>query len=111
MSAETGNGENLEITVQDYVRDWEGTPHVLVDCREPEEWDDGHIRHAVLIPLGDFAERSGELPSGEPVAVICRSGRRSLMAAEYLKDLGFARPVSVAGGMIAWTESGHPVVR
>ena len=109
MSAGTGN--DLEITVQEYVRDWQETPHVLVDCREQDEWEDGHIASATLIPLGDFAARSGELDRDQPVAVICRSGRRSLMAAEYLKELGFAKPVSVAGGMIAWAEARQPIVR
>ncbi|MFM9106965.1 MAG: rhodanese-like domain-containing protein [Chloroflexota bacterium] len=107
---DAGGGDDLEIPVSQYMSDWQSAPHVLLDVREQEEWDAGHAAAARLIPLGDLDARLGELDPMRPIAVICRSGRRSLMAAEYLKDRGFANPVSVAGGMIAWQEAGHPVV-
>lgn len=109
MSASNGSGD-LEISIEQYVRDWQATPHVLLDVREQDEWDAGHAEAATLIPLGDLESRVGELDSAMPVAIICRSGRRSFVAAEYLKNLGFVNPVSVAGGMIAWVQAGHPVV-
>jgi rhodanese-related sulfurtransferase len=109
MSAVDGL-DDLEISVDQYMRDWKETPHVLLDVRERDEWDAGHASSAVFIPLGDLEFRTLELDPAVPVAIICRSGRRSLMAAEYLKDLGFVHPVSVAGGMIAWANAGHPVV-
>jgi rhodanese-related sulfurtransferase len=107
-----GNGlDDLEISVQQYLNEWQDTPHQLIDVREQDEWDAGHVATATLIPLGEFAERSAGLDPSVPVAIICRSGRRSLMAAEFLADQGFTTPVSVAGGMIAWAEAGQPVAR
>ena len=106
-----GDFGDMEITVSQYMSGWKDAPHLLLDVREQDEWDDGHAAAATLIPLGELEARYGELDPALPVAVICRSGRRSLMAAAYLKERGFANPVSVAGGMIAWAEAGHPVVR
>lgn len=101
----------MEITVVQYKQTWDGTPHVLLDVREEDEWSDGHAPHAVWIPLGELQERVGDLDKTTPVAVICHSGRRSLMAAEFLKETGFANPVSITGGMVSWAGHGQPVVR
>src|SRR5437764_17139 len=59
----------------------------VVDVREPVEWDSGHIAGSLLIPLGEFADRVGELPDG-PLAIVCRSGSRSSMAADWLHRSG-----------------------
>lgn len=82
---------------------------VLLDVREPEEWKAGHAPEALHVPLGQLSESAGEL-SGRPVLAICRSGRRSMSAAEALIQAGFDA-VNVAGGMQAWAEAGLPVVR
>ena len=57
---------------------------VLVDVREPDEFDEVHAEGAVLIPLGDVPERRGEIPPDQDTLLICRSGARSQRAAEYL---------------------------
>jgi len=75
-----------------------GTP--VVDVREPAEWDRGHIEGAIHIPLAQLEGRLAEVPN-TPVLTICRSGNRSLVAADLLVRHGRdAR--SVAGGMGAW---------
>ena len=96
-----------------------GSP--VVDVREPEEFADGHIPGAVNIPLGRLeidvnshpavVEREGETRSlrERPVVLYCLSGGRSARAAAALRRLGFANPVSLAGGILAWTGDGHPV--
>ena len=93
----------------------------IVDVREPEEFADGHIPGAVNIPLGRLeidvnshpavVEREGETRSlrERPVVLYCLSGGRSARAAATLRRLGFANPVSLAGGILAWTGDGHPV--
>jgi rhodanese-related sulfurtransferase len=83
----------------------------IVDVREPTEWAAGHMPGAILIPLGQLAQRARELDPGRPVVVVCRSGRRSLTGAEVLLRAGFKDAASLAGGMIAWADSGQPVVR
>lgn len=88
----------------------EGTAQI-VDVREPDEWADGHMPGIVHIPLGDLAARLGELDPATPVIAVCRSGKRSLTAADILISGGFADAKSMAGGMTAWAESGEPVER
>ena len=83
----------------------------IVDVREPDEWAEGHIPEAVLIPLGQLPARTGELDPERPVVVVCRSGNRSLTGADILLRAGFRDAKSLAGGMIAWAQAGHPVVR
>ena len=82
---------------------------VLLDVRNPDEWDAAHVPTAVLIPLGDLADRYTELPADRRIAIICRSGARSARATEALVGAGYDA-VNVAGGMIAWTAAGLPVV-
>ena len=81
----------------------------IVDVREPEEWVDGHIPGATHIPLGELVARASALDPDQPVIAVCRSGVRSLTAAEILIGVGFADAKSMTGGMIDWAEAGHPV--
>lgn len=83
---------------------------VVIDVREPEEYVAGHVAGAYLIPLGEVVARLDEVPTGEPVYVICQSGGRSLKAAQFLRASGYDA-TSVAGGTKAWIDSGRPVVR
>jgi rhodanese-related sulfurtransferase len=80
----------------------------LIDVRNPDEYEAGHVPGAELIPLPEIAGRAGEVPGGTPVYVICAAGVRSLKACEVLAPLG--RDVtSVAGGTKGWIEAGHAV--
>jgi rhodanese-related sulfurtransferase len=74
----------------------------LVDVREPHEVAEGSLPGAVNIPLGELAERIGELDPGRRVVLVCRSGDRSAQAAELLTRLGFTDVVNLAGGMLAY---------
>jgi rhodanese-related sulfurtransferase len=78
---------------------------VVVDVREPAEFDEAHVDGAVPIPLAQVAELAGTAP----VHVICRSGVRSAHACGYLADHGI-EAVNVEGGMMAWMLAGHPVI-
>ncbi len=80
----------------------------LVDVREADEYEAGHIPGAHHIPLSDFAARVDEVPSGD-VMVVCRSGHRSMKVCEILSTTGHS-PVNVAGGTLAWIETGRPVI-
>lgn len=83
----------------------------IVDVREHGEWAAGHIPDAVHIPLGELLSRQRELNPLRPVITVCRSGNRSLVAAEFLLAQGFQDVKSLAGGMKAWSASGQPVER
>jgi rhodanese-related sulfurtransferase len=82
---------------------------VMLDVREQDEWDAGHAPGAVHIPLGEVPQRLEELPEGDPLPVICRSGNRSGRAVQWLESQGF-EVVNVAGGMKQWAFDGKPVV-
>ena len=80
----------------------------IVDVREPDEYDEAHVPGVQLIPLGEVPERFEEIPSEGTIYVICRSGARSARAAEFLIGQGL-EAVNVAGGTLAWIDSGRPV--
>ena len=86
-------------------------PPFLLDVREPWEFEAGHVPGAQLIPLAELEDRLNEVPRDRPVLVICHSGQRSLAAAGYLLQLGYADVSNVDGGTAAWIERGYPVER
>jgi len=82
---------------------------VLLDVREPHEWQAGHAPRARHIPLSQLPRRAGEVPRGRAVVTVCRSGARSARVATMLAREG--REVSnLSGGMHAWARAGLPVV-
>jgi rhodanese-related sulfurtransferase len=83
----------------------------LLDVREPQEYAEGHVPGAINLPQSDLASRLKELPRDRPIFVICRSGVRSMRAAQFLKQVGFADVINVQGGTLAWTAAGKAVER
>lgn len=81
----------------------------LLDVREDDEWAAGHVPGARHIPLGQLGARAAEVPEGEDVYVICRSGVRSGRAAEALAGAGW-QAINVAGGMQSWAAAGRPMI-
>ena len=81
---------------------------LLLDVREPDEWDGGHAAGATHIPLGDLDPT--QLDPAVPVIAICRSGNRSGKAADKLAAAGI-EVRNMAGGMNVWQDLGLPVVR
>ena len=80
----------------------------LVDVRGPDEYVAGHVPGAVLIPMGQLANRMGEIDKTSPAFVICASGNRSSAMTDLLRGAGFDA-VSVTGGTGAWARSGRPL--
>ena len=83
---------------------------VLVDVRQPDEYREAHVRGAWLIPLDEVPVRARELPADGEILLMCRSGARSHRAAEYLIDQCHLQAVNIAGGILAWMQSGRDVV-
>jgi rhodanese-related sulfurtransferase len=94
-----------EISVQDLAA--LGDSARVIDVREPDEWAQGHIAHATLVPLATVPGNIEEF-DGDPTYIVCRSGARSGRACEFLGEQG-RNVVNVAGGMIAWTAAGLDV--
>ena len=81
----------------------------VLDVRNPDEYEAGHVSGAKLIPLPELNARVDEIPDGDPIYVICASGGRSLVATKAMVEAGYSA-VSVAGGTKGWIEQGRPVV-
>jgi rhodanese-related sulfurtransferase len=81
----------------------------LLDVREQDEWDAGHIDGSQHIPLGQLAMRLDEVPRDRTVVAVCRSGSRSDRAAKGLRERGY-RAENLDGGVTAWSRSGLPLV-
>lgn len=79
------------------------TEHIVLDVREQEEFDEGHIKGAVLLPYTEIVDKAESvIPDKDAlILVYCRSGRRSKIAAESLASLGYTN-VKEFGGIIDW---------
>jgi rhodanese-related sulfurtransferase len=86
---------------------------LLLDVREVGEYAEVHAPNATLIPLGEMSTRLNEISAykDKPIAVICRSGRRSAKAVQLLRDAGYSQVSNVNGGMSAWENAGLAVIR
>jgi molybdopterin/thiamine biosynthesis adenylyltransferase/rhodanese-related sulfurtransferase len=89
----------------------EGREAILVDVREQDEWDEGHIPGAVHIPRGNLESRIERAApdAAEPVVLYCSVGNRSAFAAKTLEEMGYEDVVSLAGGFTDWKRNGYPV--
>lgn len=96
-----------ETEVHDAARRAADGSVLLLDVREPDEWAGGRSAEATHVPLGDLDPDA--VPRDRPVLVVCRSGRRSGLAAEELAAAGHDVR-NVTGGMLAWAAAGLPLV-
>ena len=85
------------------------TETIVLDVREPEEYEQGHVPGAINLPQADLASRLDEIPRDCPLVLICRSGARSLRVAQFLRQVGFEQVMNVQGGTEAWREAGKPL--
>ncbi len=76
--------------------------YVLLDVRSYEEFDEGHIEGATLIPVDELADRWAEIEEYDKILVYCRSGNRSATASDILLDAGFTDVYNLLGGIKAW---------
>lgn len=86
---------------------------LVVDVREPWEYQEGHLPGAINIPLSSLPARLSELPQDRPILLVCNSGNRSGVAADFLVQQGFPgeKVYNLEGGTYAWMASGLPVER
>jgi len=81
---------------------------LVVDVRQPEEYQAGHIAGAKLIPLGALSQRMKELPKDREIVCVCASGSRSRAAAKQLIGAGYT-VLDMSGGMMTWQRAGLPM--
>ncbi|MBQ0028971.1 MAG: hypothetical protein KBT32_00880 [Bacteroidales bacterium] len=101
-----------DLTPKEFQEDYEKSKEnaILLDVRRPDEYQNGHLKGATLINLMDekFAEEVLKLDSKKTIFIYCRSGRRSMKAAEFLTGKGYTC-VNMKGGILAWGNEGFPV--
>ena len=85
-----------------------GKHPMVIDVRQPDEYHQGHIAGAKLIPLRELRKRMKELPQGREIVCVCASGNRSGAAAKVLAKEGFT-VFDMQGGMHAWRRMKFPV--
>ncbi|GAI00817.1 unnamed protein product [marine sediment metagenome] len=83
--------------------------YIILDVRTPDEFKEGHIERAILIPVLELESRLGELPKDKPIIIYCRSGIRSRNAADILVENGFTQIYDM-GGILDWMDKGYPVI-
>jgi len=98
----------IEISVQDAAKLLDDGEALLVDVREPHEWDAGRIPGARHIQLEHLASQADSIPSDARVIFQCRLGVRSAMATKAFRAAGYDA-VSMAGGIEAWHAAGLPM--
>ena len=107
------NGLPMEILAEVSVHETAGAAAdgntVVLDVREPIEWEMGHVPGAILISLGTLRERIQELPVGIGIAVICEAGIRSSSAASVLQAEGFTEVSNVSEGTRGYRKAGLPL--
>ena len=108
----SGDVENIQPQVlQTLLAMPDGQRPILLDVREPREFENGFVPTAQLVPLESLPERLSEFDKNQPVAVMCQTGGRSQAAASLLGLRGFAKVYNVLGGTRSWTDQGLPLER
>src|SRR5437868_2437748 len=108
---EVSVGKEFEITPAELKAKMErGDDFVLIDVREPEEYAIARIPGSRLIPRGTLPERVHELSSADTIVVHCKSGVRSGMAVDFLKQAGFRKVKNLVGGILRWSDDVDPTV-
>ena len=104
--------ENVPETSPKWLRE-QRTALRVIDVRELDELvsELGHIEGVEHVPFGTLNEAAKHWDPAAPLAIVCRSGRRSGTAALLLEGMGFRRVVSLRGGMLAWNQLGFPITR
>jgi adenylyltransferase/sulfurtransferase len=102
-------GEEFQVTPE-VLRDrvGEGRPVVLLDVREPMEWEIAHLDKAILMPVAQVPSRVNELSTADDIVVYCKTGVRSARVTNFLRELGFRKVKNLVGGIDAWAETVDP---
>jgi rhodanese-related sulfurtransferase/glyoxylase-like metal-dependent hydrolase (beta-lactamase superfamily II) len=99
-----------KITVRNVERQLRSDKIQVLDVRRQPEWQSGHIEGAVSHPLDDFNAALPQMDRNKQIAVVCKSGYRSMIACSLLRRAGFENVANVVGGFDAWQKASLPVV-
>ncbi len=83
-------------------------PPLIIDVREPWEFQTCHIQGAIHIPMGQIPKTYQQLDPNREMVVMCHHGMRSLQVAQFLEKAGFSRLLNLKGGVDAWAREVDP---
>ena len=103
---------DLEITPEAFARQRQQPDKpLLLDVREPWEFQTASLPNSLLMPMGEVASRAHtELDPDAPIVVLCHHGARSLSVTMWLRNQGFEQVQSLAGGIDAWSRTIDPTI-
>jgi len=100
------------LTAQDLKKRLDrGDDLVVLDVREKDRWNDGHIRGAHHIYAGHVEKRLDEIPANRPIVVACNTGNHASLVASILRQEGYREVYNLLGGMTAWQAAGYNLVK
>ncbi len=102
-------GHHLQISTETFLHLAQDPAAMVIDVREPDEYRQGHVDGAHLLPLRLMPQIGPDLPRDRILLLCCRSGRRTSRAMNMLENLGFTRLYGLRGGFFAWRAEGLPV--
>jgi len=94
-------GSVKEIDTNAYYRQYQNTKHVVLDVRNPNEYEDLHIEGAINIPISKLKKKIDSLPNDCTIVCVCRNGLQGREAAYFLQKNGY-KTVNLLGGMQQW---------
>ncbi|QEE15430.2 rhodanese-like domain-containing protein [Promethearchaeum syntrophicum] len=110
----TNDYEDISVEVAyNMINDTVSYPNLIIlDVRNQDEYDSGHLNNSILIPLGELESRLNEIIqyNNTEIIVYCRSGSRSLSASNILASNGFFKVYNMLGGITTWIDAGYPTV-
>ena len=107
--AATEKESNVDISPVQLKRELDqGRRLVVLDVREPVEWNMGHLPGATWIPLGELAARAKELDPKASIVCYCKAGGRSARAVQFLQSQGYGDVRNLTGGILAWSDQVDP---
>ena len=113
VSTDTSNTETAtgftDISIEQAKQMIDNKEVFLLDVRTQDEFDEGYIEGAILIPDYELASRLDEVPEDAKILVYCRSGRRSVDASNILIDAGYTDVYNMLGGINEWRSAQYPV--
>ena len=116
LAAVASFGAVQNINVEEAAKIMKEPDAVILDVRTPEEYAQGYIERALLIPVNELDSRSGwwrKLPTDKTISIVvyCTVGVRSSKARKILKEHGYVNTYNLKGGIVAWEKAGQPVVK
>jgi rhodanese-related sulfurtransferase len=96
--------------LKDWLEDPAREKPLLLDVREPWEFERCHIPGSVSVPMNGIPARLQELPPDRQIVVICHHGVRSFHVARFLDRNGFTRVINLTGGVDAWAKEADPTM-